>query len=68
VVLLSPEKKTTKWRDQIVVLPELTYKKLTVDTPSLAAASRVVRRLRHRSKLARALRIPPAARMEGGCE
>jgi hypothetical protein len=41
VVLLSQQKKTTKCPDQIVVLPELTYKKLTDDMPLLIAASRV---------------------------
>jgi hypothetical protein len=68
VVLLSPQKKTTKYRDQNAFLQELAEKKLTDDMPSLAAGSRVVRRLRQRSKLERRLTVLPAARVEGGCE
>jgi hypothetical protein len=65
VGLLSPEEKTTKWRDQNVVLPELTYKKLTDDMPSLAAASRVIQKLWQRRESVHAHRFLPAARMEG---
>jgi hypothetical protein len=68
VLLLSVEEKTTKYRDQIVVLPELARNKLTDDTPSLAALSRVVLKLAQRCENRSRTVLLPAATSEGGSE
>jgi hypothetical protein len=68
VVLLSQQKKTTKCRDQIVVLPELTYKKLTDDMPLLAAASRVKQGFPSTRQFGPRASFSPAAGLEGAFE
>jgi hypothetical protein len=52
-------------RDQYVVCPELSYRKLIQEMPSPAAISRVIAFSRASRE---SVRTPESARLEGGCE
>jgi hypothetical protein len=64
-MLLSTEKQSTKMRDQYVVCPELSYRKLTQEKPLPAAISRVEAFSRTTRDSAG---TTDSVRLQGGCE